>query len=118
MPECGWTVSEEDAKKLTRKAVVYIAGPMTGIEHKNRPAFYSAEEYLQSCGLLVLNPARLPDGMPGERYMPICLELVKQADILARLPGWDSSPGATCENYFALYQGKRTVDLIRGDGNA
>ena len=89
--------------------VVYIAGKITGDpEYKYR--FRAAKELLKpKC--IVLNPAELPEGMPKERYMPICLSMVGQADILCLLPGWMDSTGAMIEKDCAGYQGIMVCEL-------
>lgn len=86
--------------------VVYIAGPMSGIEDYNRPAFMEAERVLRTRGFIVLNPAILPTDLPSEAYMPICMAMITQADIVFMLPGWETSNGAAIERQYALYQGK------------
>lgn len=91
--------------------VVYIAGKMTGLPDKGRQMFAAAQAKLEGMGMTVLNPACLPDGMPGDRYMPICLSMVEQADELVLLPGWEDSPGARIEKAMAEYQKKRVYLL-------
>ena len=91
--------------------IVYLAGPMRGIEHFNRPAFYAAEARIQQEGALVLNPARLPIGMPDTAYMPICLAMLEQADILFLLQGWEMSEGAILEAAYAREQGKTILEI-------
>lgn len=90
---------------------VYIAGKMNGLPDKGRKAFEEAEEKLKAMGFTVLNPACLPDGLPGNRYMPICLTMVNVADALVLLDGWEDSPGARLEKAFAEYQGKTVFTL-------
>lgn len=90
--------------------VVYIAGKMTGLPDLGRPKFQAAAKKLRDDGFVVLNPAELPDGMPGDRYMPICLAMVGVADAVYLLRGWRDSPGATLERNYALYQGKIIVE--------
>jgi len=91
--------------------IVYIAGPMKGLEEHNRPAFIAAEIELNERGYKVLNPAILPEGMDEAKYMPICLQMVAAADVVATLPGWQNSDGAQLETIFAAYQGKRIVEV-------
>ena len=44
----------------------YIAGPMTGIDKLNRPAFQAAAEQLhRDLGRVVINPVILPAGLGG-----------------------------------------------------
>lgn len=86
--------------------IVYIAGPMTGKPEENWQVFADAQEKLENLGCIVLNPAVLPDGMPADAYMPICIAMVQQADAIYCLPGWTDSLGASVEHMFALYQRK------------
>lgn len=90
--------------------IVYIAGPMSGIENYNRDAFAAAEKRLRELGYKVLNPAELPEGLGNERYMPICLAMVQAADVVALLDGAHKSAGARIEALFGEYQGKRVVE--------
>lgn len=90
----------------TRKTIIYIAGPITGLKNGNKDAFAVAADALRKIGYAVLNPATLPDDMPADRYMPICLAMVQAADIICMLPGWSASRGANIELEFAKYQGK------------
>lgn len=90
--------------------VVYIAGKMTGLPDLGRPKFQAAAKKLRDDGFVVLNPTELPDGMPGDRYMPICLAMVCAADAVYLLSGWRESPGATLERNYALYQGKIIIE--------
>lgn len=86
--------------------VVYIAGRMRNLKDFGKKKFMAAEKRLQKAGYVVLNPARLPDGMPYERYMPICLSLVEQADAVYMLDNWESSEGAQLEYNYAEFQQK------------
>ena len=90
--------------------VVYIAGKMTGLPDLGRPKFQAAAKKLRDDGFVVLNPAELPDGMPGDSYMPICLAMVGVADAVFLLNGWRDSPGATLERNYAQYQGKLIIE--------
>lgn len=40
--------------------IVYIAGPMSGIDNYNRPAFFAAARQLGQAGHVPINPATLP----------------------------------------------------------
>ena len=92
------------------KEIIYIAGPMTGVENKNRDAFMKAERYLRETrGAAVLNPACLPDDLPITSYMPICLAMLAQADTIALLPMFWQSKGAEIEKRFAEYQGYKLI---------
>ena len=86
--------------------IVYIAGRISGNE-KYKEQFYEAENLLREQGFLTINPACLPDDLPPDRYMPICLAMVQAADAVYMLDGWERSAGAQIERSYALYQGKQ-----------
>lgn len=114
---------------------VFISGPMTGYAGFNRAAFDAAERMLKSQGHVVLNPAVLTDGLTQAQYMDICTAMVRCADAIFMLPGWEASAGARAECALAeklghciLYQEYdngyehipalhvRTGDVVRLDG--
>lgn len=80
---------------------IYIAGPMTGLENFNRAAFNREADRLARHGHVVLNPATLPDGLDQKAYMDICFAMLRQADGILMLPGWQRSSGATAEYHYA-----------------
>lgn len=92
---------------------IYIAGPMSGVEDWNFPAFFEAEAQLKALGHEVINPAH-NDGETVEEalasaghperptkswsyYMRRDLPDVLTVDALCVLPGWQSSKGASLE---------------------
>lgn len=83
--------------------IVYIAGPMTGIEDFNYPAFRTAESELGKRGIECLNPADSEQhndtGKPQawDWYMRHALRMVTQSDAICLLPGWEQSRGAQIE---------------------
>ncbi|HIF3098365.1 TPA: DUF4406 domain-containing protein [Salmonella enterica] len=78
-------------------AIIYIAGHMTGLEDFNRTAFTMAATRLRTQGHTVLNPAMLPDGLTYEHYMDIGLAMLRGADEIYLLDGWEDSEGAKRE---------------------
>ncbi len=88
---------------------VYIAGPMTGIEQYNYPAFRSAAALLRMKGFDVITPVELGDrldgGMPGKRtyqeYLIACIHGLLQCDTIYLLDGWHMSKGARLEFHIA-----------------
>ena len=76
---------------------VYIAGPMTGDEDFNRPAFHAAGKALSQDGHTVLNPAVLPDGLTQAQYMDICMAMIRSVDAVYLLKNWYQSAGARAE---------------------
>lgn len=85
---------------------VYICGPMRGKPDLGRGAFRQAEERLRKMGYHVINPAVLPIDLPWWMYMPICLAMLREADMIAPLPGWTRSSGALLEMQYAEQTGK------------
>ncbi|SPW34042.1 Uncharacterised protein [Edwardsiella tarda] len=82
-------------------SVVYIAGPMSGIEDFNRPAFHEMAQALRAEGHTVLNPAELPDGLTEAQYMQIGLAMLHCADVIYLLQDWLHSSGARAEKALA-----------------
>lgn len=100
---------------------LYIAGPMTGIEDYNRPAFFDAEGKLRDQGFLVINPAIIRkhrDTLKGDQiwqyYMREALKLLLSAKEIALLPGWQDSRGAKLEALTAQHLGMPTWDYRDG----
>ncbi|HFZ8572308.1 TPA: DUF4406 domain-containing protein [Salmonella enterica subsp. enterica serovar Birkenhead] len=85
-----------------KKKVVFICGPMTGYENYNRDAFLRKERELINCDAVVLNPARLPDGLEHEQYLTITRGMIQVSDSVCLLPGWEKSDGARQEVIYAL----------------
>lgn len=92
-----------------KKKVVYIAGPITGVEEYWKP-FEKAEDDLTALGYIPLSPARLPQGMTNEQYMRICFALIDSADAVLVLGG-DYSEGVQVEWGYCRYIGKPIVTL-------
>ncbi|WP_182310687.1 DUF4406 domain-containing protein [Aeromonas media] len=90
---------------------VYIAGPMSGLPEFNRPAFFTMAERVKAKGFIALNPAILPDGLTQPEYMAICIEMVKMADRILLLPGWQKSDGAKAEYALARKLGKAVQEV-------
>lgn len=101
--------------------MAYIAGVITGDE-KYKERFAAAKEWLLAeketqevaRGLLkvspyptadvVLNPAELPEGWPNGLYMDVCLAMIRAADLVVFLPGWERSRGASLEMEYCWHQ--------------
>jgi hypothetical protein len=101
---------------------VYIAGPMTGIDKWNFPAFDAAAEWLRGCGYTVVSPAEI-DRKNGftedavvadQRFLRGALArdltAVCECDGVAVLAGWQSSLGACIEIALAVRLGLRVLD--------
>ncbi|MQB55041.1 DUF4406 domain-containing protein [Rahnella sp. RcJ3] len=89
---------------------VYIAGPMTGLPHFNRPAFKRAAINLSFEKHVPLNPAILPDGLTEADYMAIGLTMLQRAEAIYLLTGWQFSAGARAEHALALKLGLEVIE--------
>lgn len=89
---------------------VYIAGPMTGLPHFNRPAFQQAAINLSFEKHVPLNPAILPDGLTEADYMTIGLTMLQRAEAIYLLTGWQFSAGARAEHALALKLGLEVIE--------
>lgn len=109
---------------------LYLAGPMSGIEQFNFPAFYDAAEKLRAAGHDIVSPAEMDadDGIDEEAMSSEDGDATKLsltwAQLLARdvmilgdetevavdgivfLPGWIASRGARLEAFTALLSRK------------
>jgi hypothetical protein len=83
--------------------MVYISGPMTGIEGFNFPEFYKAERLLRSRGVKVFNPAQnsLECGFDYADYLRFDIQAILFCDKMYMLKGWESSKGASLEKSIA-----------------
>ena len=81
---------------------IYIAGPMTGYEDYNRAEFNkaAAQMFIYN-GDIMLNPAILPDGLSQREYMDICFAMIRAADAIYLLKGYEESKGAMAELAYA-----------------
>lgn len=89
---------------------VYIAGPMTGLPHFNRPAFNQAALNLSFDKHVPLNPAILPDGLTEADYMAVGITMLQRADAIFLLTGWQFSAGARAEHALALKLGLEVIE--------
>ena len=51
----------------------------------------------------MLNPSWMPQGMQKADYMRICFAMIDTADVVAFLPGYETSPGAQLELQYCCY---------------
>ena len=90
--------------------IVYLSGPITGKENF-LDSFFGAEFQLMEKGDVVLNPAALPMGLSQEAYMHIGIAMLREADCVCKLPGWEDSIGAKVEVALADKCGKPVYTL-------
>lgn len=91
--------------------IIYLSGKITG--NKNyKEEFQTAEDFLESFGHIVLNPARLDEiveGLTYEQYMSICYRLIDVSDVIFMVGGWKKSKGANAELSYARSLGKKVM---------
>lgn len=96
------------------RRVFYIAGPMSGIEDYNFPAFFLAEKNIERLGHRCVNPAHMDivRGFDPKKDTPTLAfihdafrrdfsAIANECTDIALLPGWQDSSGATAEREVA-----------------
>lgn len=102
---------------------VYISGQITGTtDYLER--FARAEKHLRSRGYSVINPAKvnaqLPDDTTYEQYMDMSFTMLKMADVIYMLDGWEKSNGARMEfensvNHYRPILFENPEKLLKGE---
>jgi nucleoside 2-deoxyribosyltransferase len=104
---------------------LYLAGPMTGYDEFNFPAFLAAAAELRAVGYEVVSPAEIelaagfdptipPETFTREQYADALrrdLDHVFEVDGVALLDGFALSKGARAESAVASALGKRSVGV-------
>lgn len=98
-------------------ATAYLAGPMTGIEHANFPAFDATAARLRAAGWTIYSPAEhdRDTGLTGDEIVtrgegaPLFawdFQRIIEASVVIFLPGWERSTGSHWEMAVAYATGK------------
>ncbi|WP_238346837.1 DUF4406 domain-containing protein [Pseudomonas sp. FSL W5-0203] len=105
-PLPGVTLQVDRANRL------YLAGPMTGLEDFNFPAFNKMAAELRGRGYVVENPAEhgVVAGADWADYMAYDLTRLGLCGQVALLPGWENSQGASLEVLIAHRLGMTVVN--------
>ncbi len=81
-----------------QKKVVYLCGP-TNVP-KYWEAFEKVDDDLSGRGYVVLNPARLPEGLAPADKHHICRGMIDVSDAVLLLPGWRHGDNAKAEECY------------------
>lgn len=94
---------------------IYIAGPMTGLEDKNYPAFQSAKERCIALGHDAISPHDAFGGdstRPYTDYIREDTKMLLECEAIALLPGWEKSRGARYELLLAQMLGLVVLESL------
>jgi hypothetical protein len=113
---------------------IYLAGPMRGYPQFNFPAFYKAAAELRAQGHTVFNPAERDIERDGVDWSEVSQSgdineieasgfdrrdaifddlqyIIREADAIALLPGWEASKGANAELWTAKFLDLKVIEL-------
>lgn len=96
---------------MTEKKVVFITGPMRGVPNYWL-AFEKAEDDLSAEGFIPLSPSRLPHDLSDEKARELYTAMMKTADAVLFLPGWDKSVVGQVEMGYCKYIRKPAASSI------
>ncbi len=93
----------------------YLAGPMTGYEEHNFPAFEKLAAHLRQHGHIVVSPRELEAMETGPRksweyYLKRDLKELLTCDHIAVMPNWHRSRGASLEVYVGWRLGFKIIE--------
>lgn len=94
-----------------RQKVIYILGPIDGIEHYWE-AFEAAEDEISALGYIPLSPSRLPYNLSNDQRLRICFAMIDTADAVLLLRDWYRSTSSSLERDYCYFTDKIiTTDL-------
>ena len=94
---------------------IYVSGKITGLPREEYMAnFERAEAELTKQGYVVLNPAKVGDGMPEsttwEEYMELCICMLRMCSKIYLPENWTDSRGALVELEYAKTYGYEVIE--------
>lgn len=85
------------------KAKIYIAGKITGDPNYKDKFANMESELLKMPGTVIINPAKLPQGLTPADYARICFAMIDSSDIVVFAPDYKESSGALLEMQYCRY---------------
>lgn len=85
------------------KTKIYIAGKITGDPNYKDKFANMESELLKMPGTVVINPAKLPQGLTPADYARICFAMIDSSDIVVFAPNYKKSQGALLEMQYCRY---------------
>lgn len=85
------------------KTKIYIAGKITGDPNYKDKFANMESELLKMPGTVIINPAKLPQGLTPADYARICLAMIDSSDIVIFAPDYKESSGALLEMQYCRY---------------
>lgn len=96
--------------------IIYLAGKINGDpDYREKFQGYAERLQKQHPGATIINPAEHPAGLSNAEYMRLCFAEIDAAGLVAFIPDWSRSDGATLERQYCRYTGKRYFDLAKGE---
>lgn len=89
------------------KTKIYIAGKITGDPNYKDKFANMESELLKMPGTVIINPAKLPQGLTPADYARICFAMIDSSNIVVFAPGYKESQGALLEMQYCRYIGKK-----------
>ena len=98
---------------------IYLAGKITGDpDYREKFQGYAERLKKQHPGAQIFNPAEHPPGLSNAEYMRLSFAEIDMADMVAFMPDWYTSLGATLERQYCNYIGKQYFDLAKETAGA
>ena len=84
---------------------IYLSGAITGNESYMQDFQRAEDKVKEFVDAEIINPAKILKDMPESAsykdYMTLCIELIRQADEVYMIRGWEESKGAVFERHLA-----------------
>lgn len=93
------------------KTKIYIAGKITGDPNYKDKFANMESELLKMPGTVIINPAKLPQGLTPADYARICFAMIDSSDIVVFALDYKESSGALLEMQYCKYVGKKVLSF-------